>query len=219
MTQTLSSPTLAGRLERAMRDAGYNPRSLSLAASLGMTNVRDILEGRVASPRYNTLEALAKVLGVSVGYLAGGEAGAAAEPAPGLSTVDPRDFPIYGAAEGGARGAMSVSADPIQRIARPDPLLTVGSSFGIYVVGESMSPAYEQGDIALIHPGLPPRRGADVILSRPEPDGTRHVLIKQLIGWDDANWKVRQYNPPKEFDLPKAEWREVQTVVGRYNAR
>jgi phage repressor protein C with HTH and peptisase S24 domain len=82
-----------------------------------------------------------------------------------------------------------------------------------------MSPAYEQGDIALIHPGLPPRRGADVILSRPEPDGTRHVLIKQLIGWDDANWKVRQYNPPKEFDLPKAEWREVQTVVGRYNAR
>lgn len=206
-----------------MRDAGYNPRSLSLAAALGMTNVRDILEGRVASPRYATLEALARVLGVSVGFLANGEAAAEAPPATQsqgqAQAGDGRDFPIYGAAQGGSSGAMALSAEPIQRISRPDPLLTVTSSYGVFVVGESMSPAYEQGDIALIHPGLPPRRGADVILQRHEPDGTPHVLIKHLLGWDEASWKVRQYNPAKDFELPKDEWRDVQTVVGRYNAR
>jgi phage repressor protein C with HTH and peptisase S24 domain len=82
-----------------------------------------------------------------------------------------------------------------------------------------MSPAYEQGDIALVHPGLPPRRGSDVVLSRTEADGTQHALIKHLIGWDEAHWKVRQYNPPKEFELPRSEWGKVQAVVGRYNGR
>ena len=198
-----------------MRDAGYNPRSLSLAASLGMTAVRDILEERIASPRYTTLQALAKVLGVSVAYLASGQTEAPAE----ASDAGVRDFPVYGAAQGGPSGAMAMSSDPIQRISRPDPLLTVGSGYGVFVVGESMIPAYEQGDIALVHPKLPARRGADVILMRREPDGTPHVLIKHLIGWTDTDWRVRQYNPPLEYDLPKSEWTEVETIVGRYNAR
>ncbi len=114
---------------------------------------------------------------------------------------------------------MLVSSDPIQWAGRPEPLMTVRSAYGVFVVGESMIPAYEQGDIALVHPSLPPRRDADVILIRQESDGARHVLIKRLIGWDDRNWRVRQYNPPTDFDLPRAAWREVQTIVGKYNGR
>lgn len=204
-----------------MRDAGYNPRSLSLAAGLGMTAVRDILDGRIASPRYQTLEALARLLGISVAWLANGEATPSAEAQPssrGL-TASLRDFPVYGAAQGGPSGAMAMSSDPIQHIARPDPLMTVkaGSGYGIYVIGESMSPAYEQGDIALVHRGLPPRRNSDVILIRREPDGTPHALIKHLLGWTDESWRVRQHNPSAEYELPRGEWAEVETIVGRYN--
>ncbi len=199
-----------------MRDAGYNPRSLSLAAGLGVTAVRDILDSRIASPRYQTLEALARLLGVTVGYLANGEAATQAESAPAANI---RDFPVYGAAQGGPSGAMAMSSDPIQHISRPDPLMTVRSGYGIYVVGESMSPAYEQGDIALVHRGLPPRRNSDVILVRREPDGTPHALIKHLIGWTEESWRVRQYNPPAEYDLPRDDWKEIETIVGRYNAR
>jgi phage repressor protein C with HTH and peptisase S24 domain len=111
------------------------------------------------------------------------------------------------------------SSEPIQQIARPDSLLTVTSSYGIFVVGESMSPAYEQGDIALVHPSLPPLRGADVILSRHGPDGTRPLLIRRLVDWSDTEWHVRQHNPAKELKLPRDEWTEIQTIVGRYNAR
>jgi phage repressor protein C with HTH and peptisase S24 domain len=203
-----------------MRDAGYNPRSLSLAADLGVTAVRDILEERSASPRYVTLKALAKVLGVSVDYLVGGEAGAAHEApltAPSPAAVA-RNFPVFGAAEGGPSGAMSMSSDPIERIGAPDPLQTVHSGYGIYVVGESMSPAYNHGDIALVRPSMP-RRGADAILIRYEPDGTQHALIKHLVDWTDTEWRVRQYNPPSDYALSRAEWREIQTVIGRYNAR
>ena len=210
--------TLAGRLERAMREAGYNPRSLSLSAALGMTAVRDILDGRIASPRYATLSALARVLGVSVEWLMNGDAaeGAAAVSAQAAPAV--RDFPVYGAARGGSAGSMAVDNTPIEHMARPDPLLTVSSAYGVYIVGESMSPAYEQGDVALVHPGQPPRRGTDVILTRSDAHGTPEVLIKRLVGWTDEQWQVCQYNPEKTFDLPRAEWR-LETIVGRYNRR
>jgi transcriptional regulator with XRE-family HTH domain len=224
--------TLPRRLDRLMREAGYNPRSLSLAASLGTTAVRDIVEGRIASPRYATLRALADILGVGVEYLAGNDAGGQADPGRGRSadpglppaevrtvTAGVRDLPVYGAAQGGPEGAMVVSSEAIQWVHRPEPLLTVAAGYGVFVVGESMSPAYEQGDIALVHPSLPPRRGADVILIRHDPDGTRHVLIKRLTGWSDDVWHVRQYNPARDFDLLRAEWHEVQAIVGKYHAR
>ena len=194
-----------------MRDAGYNPRSLSLAAGLGITAVRDILENRIVSPRYHTLESLGRLLGVSASYLAAGETSAE----PQQQTALLRDFPVYGAAQGGPSGAMSMSSDPIQHIARPDPLVTAKSSYGVYVVGESMSPAYEQGDIALVQRGIPPKRHSDVILIRRDADGTPHALIKHLVGWTDINWRVRQYNPPLDYNLPLTEWTEVETIVGR----
>jgi hypothetical protein len=209
--------TLSVRLNRLMREAGYNPRSLALAASLGPTAVRDILEERVASPRYATLQALAGVLGVAVDILGGAEVQAKA-PEPPPASVE-RDLPVFSGAQGGSGGAMVMSSDPIQRVGRPDPLLTVRSGYGVYVVGESMIPAYEQGDIALVHPSLPPRRGSDVILIRRELDGTQHVLIKRLTGWTDTHWRLRQYNPDHEFELSRAEWAELQTIVGKYNAR
>jgi len=214
------SETISQRLTRLMRQAGYNPRSLSLAASLGPTAVRDIIDGRVASPRYATLQPLATLLGVGVDYLVVGETPAAETPAPrAAGDSQTRDLPVYGAAQGGAGGSMLVSSDPIQWLGRPDPLQTVRAGYGVYVVGESMIPAYEQGDIALVHPALPPRRGSDVILTRHDPDGTQHVLIKRLVGWTEENWRVRQYNPEREFDLPRAEWGEPRTIVGKYNAR
>ncbi len=214
------SEELSQRLTVLMRRAGYNPRSLALAASLGPTAVRDIIDGRIASPRYATLQALAAVLGVGVDVLATGE-GAPAPPEPPAQARNTAtgELPVYGAAQGGSAGVMQVSSDPIQWLARPDPLRTVAGAYGVFVVGESMSPAYEQGDIALVHPSLPPRRGADVILSRQDPDGTRHSLVKRLLGWTDENWRVRQYNPPQEFDLPRTDWRDIQAIVGKYNAR
>jgi SOS-response transcriptional repressor LexA len=218
MSQSVSVQTsLASRLERAMREAGYNPRSLSLSAALGMTAVRDILDGRIASPRYATLSALARVLGVSVEWLMNGEAAESAA-APAKAAPAARDFPVYGAARGGSAGSMAVENTPIEHMARPDPLLTVAAAYGVYIVGESMSPAYEQGDIALVHPGQPPRRGTDVILTRADAHGTPEVLIKRLVGWTDDQWQVCQYNPAKEFELSRAEWR-LETIVGRYNRR
>ena len=50
---------------RRIAAAGYSPRSLSLAAGLNPTAIRDILQGRSRRPRYQTLYRIAQVLGTT----------------------------------------------------------------------------------------------------------------------------------------------------------
>lgn len=58
----------ARRLETRMAERGFNMKSLSLAAGLGETAVRDILK-RHSSPSADKVMALATTLGVSAGWL------------------------------------------------------------------------------------------------------------------------------------------------------
>ncbi len=61
------------RLRSLMEANDFNPRSLSLKAGLNPTAVRDMLEGRVKYPRYDTVESLAKALNITPARLMSGE--------------------------------------------------------------------------------------------------------------------------------------------------
>ncbi len=114
---------------------------------------------------------------------------------------------------------MTVDATPIDWVARPEPLLAVRGAFAVYVVGESMEPAYRQGDMILVHPTRPPHRGADVLLTRRLDDGTLAAMIKELVRWTSTIWVVRQHNPARVFELDRGEWQQIQVVEGKYNRR
>lgn len=64
------APERWAALRRRMEEAGHNPRSLSLAAGMNHTAMRDIFEGRAKSPHYSTLESIAGVLGCTVADIA-----------------------------------------------------------------------------------------------------------------------------------------------------
>ncbi len=66
-TESTWTETLRARMEAL----NLNPRNLSLQAGLNPTAVRDILEGRTRFPRYDTVQALAKVLRMSPAQLMG----------------------------------------------------------------------------------------------------------------------------------------------------
>ena len=133
---------------------------------------------------------------------------------------DKREFPVFGAAEGGPEGAMVLSADPIEWVKRPEVVPPTVGGFGVYVVGESMRPAYRQGDIALVHPAKPFTREDDVILVRRDDHDDHHVLIKTLVNWTKGEWRVREYYPAeREFTLSRSDWSTIYVVVGRYNRR
>lgn len=133
--------------------------------------------------------------------------------------VGAKDLPIYASVEGGPAGSMVISSEPIEHVRRPQPLFNVPRGFGAYVVGDSMSPVYEHGDMILVHPGLPVSPGNDCLFARSHPDGSMDALVKKLLRAYSGHWKVRQYNPSREFDLQRAQWQQAMRIVGKYNGR
>lgn len=70
----LGAANLRHRLAYARVTRGFaTKRKLSLAAGLSETLVAQIERGQIANPRIDTIETLAKVLGVSVAWLTTGE--------------------------------------------------------------------------------------------------------------------------------------------------
>jgi phage repressor protein C with HTH and peptisase S24 domain len=113
---------------------------------------------------------------------------------------------------------MVVVFDPIDWVVRPEALSNVRDAFAVYVIGSSMEPRYEQGDMILIHPSRPVQRDNDVLFLS-EVEGGFAALVKRLVDWDTANWIVRQYNPSKQYELPRSQWGRAHAVIGRFSRR
>lgn len=130
-----------------------------------------------------------------------------------------RDLPVFAAAEGGD-GAMVVSTDPIEVVPRPWYMREVKDGYAVLIVGESMIPAYEPGDMAIVNPRLPPMRNKNAIFVTGEHGGRNggefKATIKRLLSWDSKNWRVHQFNEPKDFVLSRTEWPKALRVVGKY---
>lgn len=125
------------------------------------------------------------------------------------------DLPVYASVEGGA-GAIVITNEPIDYVRRPAPLSSVRNGYACYVIGDSMSPAYEQGDLLLIHPARPVRPGDDCVFVRDQSDGSQQALVKRLLRIAAEKWRVRQFNPPRDFDLDRGQWQKSQLIVGKY---
>jgi phage repressor protein C with HTH and peptisase S24 domain len=127
------------------------------------------------------------------------------------------DLAVYASAAGGPEGAWVLSGDAIAWIHRDQRLVGVRDAFACYVVGESMFPAYEQGNLLLVNPAVPPNAGDDCLLIQEVPDGSRYALIKRLVRFNSTSWTVKQWNPDKTFSLPRKEWQRALLVIGKYN--
>lgn len=139
---------------------------------------------------------------------------------PGEKLVGDRNFPIYAAAMGGD-GHQIVTFDAIDYVKRPSILENVKGAYGLYIVGESMFPAFDHGDMALIHPHLPFARETNVVLYHVPPTGEGDVeaIVKRLHRFNDREWILRQYNPAREFSESRADWTCCHRIVGKYEAR
>lgn len=133
----------------------------------------------------------------------------------GSLRADRADLPVYASAEGGG-GAIIITNEPIDFVRRPEPLLSVRDGYACYVIGDSMSPAYEQGDLLLVHPSRPVRSGDECVFVRDSGDGSQHGLVKRLLRITPEKWRVRQFNPAKDFDLDRGQWQKAHLIVGKY---
>lgn len=127
------------------------------------------------------------------------------------------DLPVHVATEGGP-GEIIVDTNPVTWVVRPAPLANVARAYGIIVVGESMVPEFEPGDIALVNPHLPATAGHTYVFYA-EGNGETRATIKRLVRVSNGIWHVRQWNPARgrkaEFTLPRKEWGKCHRVVSK----
>jgi hypothetical protein len=148
-----------------------------------------------------------------------GEAGPLATTlTPGRLESGRKTLPLYAAAMGGD-GHVIITFDPIEYIERPAALENVSDGYSVYVVGDSMVPAYRPGETAFVNPRLPPIREADVVLFHVPPANAAECMIKQLNNWNHRDWTLEQFNPATEFTASRVEWPVCHRVIGKLNRK
>jgi phage repressor protein C with HTH and peptisase S24 domain len=134
---------------------------------------------------------------------------------PGAELFGNMDLPVFGTAQGGD-GALIVTDRAVDWVARPSVLLRVVDGYGMIITGDSMDPVMKSGTTALINPHLPPRVSDLCLFRCHKDDGTTVAAVKEFRGETETHWKVRQFNPARDFTLKKTDWQICHRVVGSY---
>lgn len=174
-------------------------KTVSLAAGLGETFVRDMLK----RDREPSIENYRKVMD-AIARLTGR---VPLEEAQDLSPADvepinryslPKDIDVLGAAAASemGRGSFHFSMDPIDRVTRPPGLIGVKGVYAAYVENDSMWPMYSPGQLVFVSRARAPAPGDAVVIQFPgEVEGDASGFIK-LLQRRTAEWvECKQFNP------------------------
>lgn len=133
---------------------------------------------------------------------------------PGRETLTSR-IDVYGtAACGEGRGDFELNGEVVDRVRRPPALEGAAGVFGIYVVGDSMEPRYEHGDLVFIHPGRPATVGGDVLVELHGEEGNGGAAyLKKLVRRTADHIVLEQYNPPKQIKISTRQVKHIYRVL------
>lgn len=203
------------RLTEAMRLKGWKQADVARLLSITPSAVAQWFKDGTR-PRRDRVVKIAEALGVDAEALYG-------EPIPqpiaGVMHLKPmpvapetkRDLPVYAAAEGGG-GIMLISQNAIEYTYRSETSRGA-ECFAVHVVGASMEPAFFQGEQVVVDPRRVPSAGDDCVFAAEERSGEWRASIKRLLRVAPDRWRVRQYNPPKDFDLLRSEWGKAFKII------
>ena len=215
------SDALRTKLLIRLEEAGLTPTALAVLIKRDKNYFRDFLNGRKGGLSVAAMEEADRELDKAIARRKDPNANTPPEDwiKPPLDFFGSRDLPVFASVEGGP-GEMVVSTDPIELVPRPWFLKQVKEGYAVLVIGESMIPAYEPGDMAIVNPRVPAIKGKHAIFVGGEQHGEFRATIKRFVGATPEHWKAEQYNPPpgekKELLLPKKLWTRALRVVGKY---
>lgn len=110
-----------------------------------------------------------------------------------------RDVEVRGVAVGGHESCFEFNGEVVDRVRRPPGIAGASNVFAIYVVGQSMSPRFEEGEIVFVHPGRPATNGCDVIVELHGHDGEPgQCYIKRLVKKTPTRTVLQQFNPARD---------------------
>lgn len=118
-----------------------------------------------------------------------------------------RDVPIYGVAVGGDDADFHTNGTEIDRAVRPHGLANARDIFALYVVNDSMYPAWREGSLFYVNPHRSPAIGDDVVIEvKSVPDTEpKPAYLKRLKARRGRIIVVEQFNPPKDIEFDRDE--------------
>lgn len=216
-------PGLPNRIRGLRKADGRKISTDDFGAGIGVSGgaVRNWESGR-GGISLDNLSAIEHVFGVSRDWLLRGEGEmvrhprVVSGPAPKNTGVDDGRIPVR-AAQIGRGDFFVITETVIDSIARPQPLLGRTEGFGVLVPGESMTPAFRYGDIAIIDPALAPSTDCEVIaMSQSLADGgsANRALLGTLTNITDDEWIIETIHPTRtEHKLRRDEWITLRVVA------
>jgi phage repressor protein C with HTH and peptisase S24 domain len=159
--------------------------------------------------RWPSTESVAKVLaatGAGFSDFASLVTGVAALPRSGRAAAA-RRIPLIGLAQAGGEGYFDDGGYPVgggwDEISVPE--IADPNAYALEISGESMEPVFRDGDVVIVSPGAPVRRGDRVVVRTQKGE----VMAKELKRQSAKRIDLRSLNPAHpdySFDLPEIAW-------------
>ncbi len=97
---------------------------------------------------------------------------------------------------------------------RPPGIGEARDIYALYVVGNSMSPRFEEGELVYVSERRPARIGDYVVVQTMDADdGTVYAYCKRLLRKTDHTLLLEQLNPGAEIVLPMETVRAVHRIL------
>ncbi len=194
-------------LDTLAAEYGLSASGLAKKAGLDATTFnpskRRMPDGRA---RWPSTESLAKVLdatGASLELFTSLVTGSATV----TTARPPRRIPLLGMAQAGGNGFFDDAGFPVGGSWDEVSLPEIGDphAYALEIAGDSMEPVFRDGDMVVISPAAPIRRGDRVVLRTVAGE----VMAKQLARRSAKRIELKSLNPEhrdRSFDLMEVAW-------------
>lgn len=131
-----------------------------------------------------------------------------------LDRLGQRNVPVLGVAVGGEDADFYFDGDPVAYVRRPEAIANLADVYALYVVGDSMSPRFKDGELVYVHRRTP-SIGDDVVvqLHPIHPETQPRGFIKHLVKRTASEWICEQYNPAQPVHFERQEVLRVDRVL------
>jgi phage repressor protein C with HTH and peptisase S24 domain len=198
-------------LDTLAAETGLSASGLARRAGLDPTTFnpskRHMPDGR---PRWPSTESLAKVLdatGASLDAFSELVSGARALASAATIRSVTRRIPLIGLAQAGGEGFFDDGGYPVGGGWDEVSLPEIGdtNAYALEISGDSMEPVFRDGDMVIVSPAAPIRRGDRVVVRTTRGE----VMAKQLARRSARRVELRSLNPAHpdySFDLAEVTW-------------
>lgn len=221
----MNTESVASRARKRREQMGLSQAQIGKRCGVKQQSIEQFEGGEVQRPRY--IVELAEALEVTLEWLRYGRGPSplsptssmalkSPQPPPTFPRLDdmPRDVPVEGTAAGNVSGAFQIVGGPVDFVRRPPGIAGAKDVYALYVVGESMFPRFDEGELIYVHPGRPVHPGHYVVVVQKTADHeSPQAYVKRLVRRDDKTLVLEQLNPQKTLKLPANTVQSVHRIL------